>query len=292
MRVSDKATFELNRVNLTRLKGAWTSAQDRAATGRRVTKPSDDPLATSQALRERSKSARAASYTRAIDMGTHRLDAADRSLADVAEALRRVRDLTMQASSDTITARERRDIAVEIRTLRDTIHAHANTEAAGSYIFAGYPDDAPPFDAAGVFSGSSDVPELEVSPGVRVALGVRGDEVFSGAGGGVDIFGSLDALATALETDDVPTIRASLDTLDAAHGQVVHARGEIGARQNQLEVSESVVGRMKDRADVRQSELIGADPVDSYLELERAQGAYQAAVKIAAQLPGPSLVNG
>ncbi|MEM9070790.1 MAG: flagellar hook-associated protein FlgL [Myxococcota bacterium] len=292
MRVSDKATYQLHQKNLSRLKSAWTESQEQAVRGRRVLKPSDDPLATSLAVRERSKSARADSYSRSIDMANHRLDATDRTLGDVASALRRVRELTVQASNDTITALERTDIAVEIRSLRDTIHSLANTKEAGSFIFAGFPDDSAPFDPAGTFLGSSDVAELEVSPGVRVAVGIAGDEAFSGAGGGVDVFTVIDDLVTALETDDIVGIQGSLDTVDAAHAQVVSSRGEVGSRQVQLDVSQGVVDRFKDRAEIRQGELIGKDSVDAILELEQAQGAYQAAVQIASQLPGPSLVGG
>ena len=141
------------------------------------------------------------------------------------------------------------------------------------------------------FVGSSDVPELDVAPGVRVPVGVAGDVTFSGAGGGVDVFTAFDDLITALQTNDEVAIRGSIDSFEAAHAQVVEARTTLGARTNALDVADSVVTKIKDAAEARQTELVGVDPLDVYSELQQAQFAFEAAVSVASQLPGPSLVG-
>lgn len=274
-----------------RNKRAWVDKQTQAATGRRVVKPSDDPLATTQAIRERARARRAETHQRSIDAGHMRIDAAEGALASVADVFRRVQELTHQAANDSIGAVERNAIAAEVSELRESVHALANTRANDSYVFAGYPDDLPPFDAAGTFTGSGDVVEHDVAPGVRVPVGVPGDVTFSGAGGGVDVFVAFDDLITALQTNDEVGIRGSIDTFEAAHGQVVEARATLGARTNALEVAGSVVTKIKDDAEARQTELIGVDPLDAYSELQQAQFALEAAVSVASQLPGPSLVG-
>ncbi len=220
-----------------------------------------------------------------------RLDAADGALNDVATMLRRVHELTMQASNDTIGATERATISIEVQSVKDAMVSLANTEVGGSYIFAGFLDDAPPFDATGAFSGSSDILELDVSEGVRMAVAVAGDATFSGAGGGVDVFTSLDTLVTALQTNDMANIQLSIDTIMSAHGQIGDARVALGASQQAVDVAESVVQRETDRAALRQGELIGADPIDALLELQQAQSVYETAVQIASQMPGPGLVG-
>ena len=291
MRVSDRSTFELQRLSLMRSKRAWVDKQAQAASGRRVTKPSDDPLATTQAIRERARAHRAESHQRSIDVGHTRIDAAEGALSSVADVLRRVQELTNQASNDSIGAVERSAIAAEVVALRDSVHALANTRVDSGFVFAGYPDDVAPFDAAGVFVGSPDVLELDVAPGVRVPVGVPGDATFSGAGGGVDVFVAFDDLITALQANDEVGIRASIDTFEGAHAQVVEARTTLGARTNALDVAGSVVTKIKDAAEARQTELIGVDPLDAYSELQQAQFAFEAAVSVASQLPGPSLVG-
>ncbi len=281
----------MQRLSLMRNKRAWVDKQVQASTSRRVTKPSDDPLATTQAIRERARSRRAATHQRSIDAGHMRIDAAESALSSVADVVRRVQELTQQASNDSIGSVERNAIAAEVAELRASVHGLANTRANDSYVFAGFPDDTAPFDAAGVFVGSGDVVELDVAPGVRVPVGVAGDTTFAGAGGGVDVFTAFDDLITALQANDEVGIRASIDAFDAAHEQVVQARATLGARTNALDVADSVVTKLRDASEARQTELIGVDPLDAYSELQQAQFAFEAAVSVASQLPGPSLVG-
>ena len=43
----------------------------------------------------------------------------------------------------------------------------ANTSVAGKYVFAGYRDQTPPFDANGQFVGDDSTREIEAMPNVR-----------------------------------------------------------------------------------------------------------------------------
>lgn len=288
MRVSDKGTYDRHRAGLTELRSRLVESQERASSGRRVLRPSDDPVANSLALRERSRESRAEDHTRSIERGRSRLEAADGALGEVADMLRRVQELTVQASTDTVGADERRNVAAEIRELRASILSVANSESEGRRLFAGHLDEAPPFDATGAYVGGATSPTLEVAPGRQVSVGLAGDSIFSGP---VDVFGRLDALATALEANDEVGIRAGLEDVRSGHRQVVSARGVLGASSDAIEAASSVVERMQTRAVEAQDDLVGIDVAEAYLELERARGAYAAAIQIASQLPGPSLVD-
>ncbi len=288
MRVSDKRQYDLRRDDLTKLKARYVESQNRASSGRRVLKPSDDPVATSQALRERSRATRATEYYRTIDEGRGRLDAADGALATVSDLLRRAQELAIQGSNDTLSADDRTIIAAEVRQLRASVLTSANEETGGRRLFGGFIDDAPPFDTTGAYLGGATSPELEVAPGRRIEVGLPGDQIFSGP---TDVFAVLDDLATALETDDAVAVRAGITGVNDAYAQVVTARGLLGARRDTLETANALVERQEQRALEAQTELIGVDPAEAYLELERARGAYAAAIQIAAQLPGPSLID-
>lgn len=288
MRVSDKRTYDRHQSDLTKLRSRFAEAQDRASSGRRVLRPSDDPVATSLALKERARAERAQDHARTIDQGRGRLEAADGALGGVADVLRRAQELAVQGSSDTLTAEDRATIAAEIREIRASVLSTANEESGGRRLFGGHVDDAPPFDATGAYVGGATAPELEVAPGRRLAVGLPGDAIFSGP---TDVFAVLDDLATALDANDTAGIRAGIEGTRAAHGQVVEARGVLGARSDAIETASAVVERLEVRALEAQDELVGVDVAEAYLELERARSAYAAAVQIAAQLPGPSLID-
>jgi flagellar hook-associated protein 3 FlgL len=256
-----------------------------------VQKPSDDPVATSLAIRARAKEVRAQANQRQIDAGSALVASQDAALGDIAEVLRRVQELAVEASTDTLGASERATIAKEVDALRQQVLALANTEMDGHYVFAGYPDDVPPFDAAGVYSGDGSVRELEVAPGVRVAAGVSGDSTF-GVSSGIDVFTTLEQLQFAMETNDVTGIRAGLDAVGRVHTQVVDARADVGAKMNAFDAARSIAERTEDQAATRQSELLAIDPVDAVMELKQAQDALDLATQLAAQIPRPGLGTG
>lgn len=291
MRVSDTMFFELSRRNLQKTRSEAIRTQEQAQTGRRVVKSSDDPLAFALARREQAREGRAASNQRNIEAGSTTNMAADAALADVGGILRRAKELAVQGASDTLTAPERADIAREVEALRDTIVSLANAEVAGSYVFGGYADGRAPFDASGTYAGDGSVRQVEVAPGNYVDVSVAGDATF-GVGTGTDVLASLDALRTALDTDDVVGIRAGIDTMDAAHRQISTARAKLSANVDALDVSRSVALRIEDDAGIQQGKLVGIDPIEAFLEFSKAQGALETAVQLAQQLPPAGLAQG
>jgi flagellar hook-associated protein 3 FlgL len=291
MRVSDRHLYDFSTTQLRDARSRYADAQEKTGTGRDVRKPSDDPIATSLAIRARAREVRAEANQRQIDAGVALVDAQDAALDDVANVLRRVQELAMQGATDTLGATERAGIAKEVEALRAQVVALANTEVDGHYVFAGYPDDRPPFDAAGAYSGDGSVRELEVAPGVTVATGTSGATTF-GAGSGVDVLAVLESLRVALATNDVAGIRAGVDEVGQAHRQVVDARAEVGAKMNAFDAAHTVADRTRDQSIVRQGDLLGIDPVDAVMELRRAQDALDTAMTLAAQIPRPGLGTG
>lgn len=290
MRVTDGMMFDKARRNLAQARERAVTAQEQATTGRRVTNASDDPLATALAHRQHTDETRAEMHSRTADAGIASLNVADSALEEVGETLQRARELAVQASSGTMSAENRAATALEVTRLYEQIRALGNTESEGHYVFAGFGEDTPPFDNTGNYTGDGNVREVEVASGVRLPTGVSGATAFTAAGG-VDLLDTLDSLRTALNTNSVDGIRASLDPLSTATSQVAAARSELGANMDAFDAAKAVAEKTKDRAAQRQTELVGIDPLDAYTALTRAQSALQAAVQIAAQLPLPGLAQ-
>ncbi|NOY92583.1 MAG: flagellar hook-associated protein 3 [Deltaproteobacteria bacterium] len=290
MRVSDAAIFDSNIAHVTRSRAELLKRQEQAVTGKRVLKPSDDPTATALARRERSREVRAKAHQRAVGAGLTTNEASDAALGQVGSVLRRVKELTIQAASDTLDASGRADIAREVEALREQVRSLANTEVAGQYVFAGFADGSAPFDASGAYLGDARVRQLEVARGIFVDAGVTGASAF-GMGGGTDLFATLDALTTALDSNNVGTIRSSIDSLDVAYQQVSSSRAQLGANVNALETARGVAERVENRAITGQTDLVGVDTERAYTDLSRAQFALQAAVQVASQLPYAGLVQ-
>ncbi len=290
LRIADKTFFERSRGQLQARRADVFRAQARASSLRRVQRPSEDPVAVALQSRSRLRQRRAEAHARAAEDGIAELRAADGALGEAAELLRRARELAVQMRSDTVGVSERAAAAEEVEGLRDSLRALANTDVGGRYVFGGYEERTPPFDAAGRYVGGAGPRARQLAPDVRVPSAPTGEEVF-GAAGGTDLFAALDAFAVALRADDAAGLQSALGTLEAGHEQLVRARATVGARQEAHEAARSAAEQVRDREAAEQEALVGLDPMDAFSLLQQADTALRAAVRIAARLPLPSLAE-
>ncbi|MEM9194169.1 MAG: flagellar hook-associated protein FlgL [Myxococcota bacterium] len=290
MRISDQHLYDFSMAQLSDARNSVDDLREEALTGRRVRKPSDDPVAANLGAREAAREMRVESNRRAVNNGVSSIQLADSALSQVGDVLVRLKELSVQFSNDTISADERDAAAAEVDEIRETILDMANTAHNGRYIFGGYLDSAPPFDAAGTYAGDGGIREHEVAPGVRLAAGLPGDEVFS-APGGTDVFQMVDDFRVALQANDLLGVRATIDQVDVAQEQISDSRARLGSQQYSFQMAGAFLDQTEEHAARRRDELIAADTTETYLKLNQAESALQAAVQIAAQLPLPGLLE-
>jgi len=283
--------FDMNRSSVALNKLRHMETQERVVTGKRVQKPSDDPLASTLARRERARHSRAETHIKATESVVADLQNADSALSHVGDILIRARELAVMASNDTYSADNRRATAREVEKLREQVIALGNSRGENDrYIFAGYRDDTAPFDPAGAYIGDGAVREVEVAPGVRQPTGVSGQATFDPAGG-VDIIGVLDALRVGLDTNTVGAIRGSLTDLSTATNQVADARAELGALSLTTDVARSSAERVQMTSLEREDQLLGIDQAAAVSDMVQAEHALQLAINVASRLPPPGLLE-
>jgi flagellar hook-associated protein 3 FlgL len=290
MRVPDAAVFDAVTKRLTRTRADVDDVQQKVATGLRVQKPSDDPVAAAAARREKTKLALSEAGMRATELATTHLTAADEALAAAFDGMLRVKEIAMQASSTTLGAEQRAHLAAEVRTIREQMVAFGNTEAAGSYVFAGYRDGEPPFSAAGAFVADGTSREVQAYPGLRVTSSISGAEAF-GSDGADGVFATLEALHTALSSNDQVGVRATLDDLDTNERRILSARARIGAMMDNVQTAGSVAERYNFAATLESARLTEADELDAIADMMKARTAYEAAVTVARQIQVGGLVQ-
>jgi len=290
MRVSDQQLYDRSSLYLQRARESAATARGQVQSGRRVTRPSDDPLASALAVRESIAARRDEAARQNVQEGQSFAEAAEAALDGVGGILIRLRQLGTQAANETLNASDREAIAREVRALREQVLSLASSEARGRHLFGGYLDAVAPFDGAGNYLGSADVREVEVAPGVQVPTGIPGDRVFGTAGGGVDVFATIDELEAALAADDPDGVRATLDGLRRATDQVADARAELGASIDSFRTAGAVLERTRDEALVRRGDLVDAG-VDEVLDLAEAERAVETAVSLASRLPLAGLLG-
>ncbi|WP_447977047.1 flagellar hook-associated protein FlgL [Candidatus Nitrospira bockiana] len=293
MRVADQQLYAVLLGNFQRIGRRSLTAQDQVSSGKRVTRPSDDPIAFGNIVGYKSDLSTTDQWLRNVSFGTTRVSVADGTLGEVSNNLGRIKELAVRARSDTTSAGDRDLIAVEVRALQREILRLANTEVNGQRIFAGTRTDVDPFVLVSgdvvQYIGNDETQSIAVGKGQTIQVALPGSRVFTGPG--ADIFDGLRDLLTALETNDGSGIAAGIEAVDAAITQVTDAQGQLGAFENRLDGAESSLGRTRDARKAALSGVEDVDVAEAYTELTRQQIALEAAARSANDLFETSLLK-
>src|ERR1700754_3012447 len=115
MRIADKMAFEQVNSNVGKNRKQMSELQNQAATQKRVTKPSDDPLAASRVLGNRTDLQSNQQFAKSLNYAKSFLEMTDQSLSDLSEVLVRAKELAIgQANDGTGNEETRRVVATEV----------------------------------------------------------------------------------------------------------------------------------------------------------------------------------
>src|SRR5215216_6147080 len=100
--------------DLNRVSERLARTNEKIASQREITRPSDDPFNASRALVLRTSMESTQQYQRNIQDAQGWQDSAETALADITDAIRRAQELTVQGASDATPTEARLAIANEI----------------------------------------------------------------------------------------------------------------------------------------------------------------------------------
>lgn len=118
--------------------------QDQLATGKKITRASQDPVVAMKGMRYRTQVTEVEQFKRNLGEVYNWLETSDSALDQGTQALQRIRELATQAANDTYNATERENVAKEIKQLREHLQSLANTKNSNKYIFNGTNTTAAP----------------------------------------------------------------------------------------------------------------------------------------------------
>jgi flagellar hook-associated protein 3 FlgL len=201
MRIGTAYSQQMSIDGIAERQARLSDVQAQISSGRRVTAPSDDPVAAAEAERLRSKEARIESEKRAATTARQMLSSADTALGDATEVLQSAREALLGAGTATAGPGDRAKYAEALRQLRDQLLSIANRgDGTGGYVFGGQGTLAAPIDATGtVFAppaGTVTVGQQQQNP-----VSLDGRENFTAirtTTGTESIFSRLDAAIASL----------------------------------------------------------------------------------------------
>lgn len=183
MRVADKMQFEQVNSNIAKNRSQMSELQNQAATQKRITKPSDDPLAAARVLTNRIDLQSNKQFTKSLSYARSFLEYTDQSLSDLSDLVVRAKELALsQASDGSSNEDSRRTVATEVRQLYGQLVSIGNRKLGDRFIFGGFRTQEAPFNADGEYLGDKGEMNVHIDKETFVPINVPGARVFLGQG--------------------------------------------------------------------------------------------------------------
>ena len=146
MRVATANAYDRTIEQLAKRQAELATQQERLATGKRVLKPSDDPVAATLAETASNRMSRVQADLRALESSRTSLQQAESALGESGNLIQRVREVIVTAGNGTFGNSEREDLARQLEGLREQLLGVANLrDNAGRTLFGGLGGAAVPF---------------------------------------------------------------------------------------------------------------------------------------------------
>ncbi len=218
--------------DLNAVSGRLTRTQEKVASGKEITRPSDDPYAASRAVGLRATLDKTDQYLRNVEDGQGWQDASEQALDEITKFVETAKERVVQGGTDTLDQAGRNALKVQIDQIIGGIKQEANTNYQGRYLFSGvktldepYPDPAPAPHGADDYMGDSGSGLITrtIGPKVSVQINTRIDGVLGSGGTDGKLLSTLRKtsgdLASANTTDlrgsDLSDLDKHLNDLDA-----------------------------------------------------------------------------
>jgi flagellar hook-associated protein 3 FlgL len=270
--------------------------QDQLATGKKIARPSDDPVIAIKGMAYRTNLTEVEQFKRNFSEAHNWIDTADSALNEATQVLQRIRELVVQASNDTYETSQRQHIASEISELKDHLVSIANTQVAGKYIFNGSDTLNPPVnlaDPVNKVSRNSEQVKIELLKGIQIPVNVNPTKVFTySTTPGNGLFSDIEALEKDLQTGKTgQDLNKYLQYLDKHLSNILSERAELGARNNRIELMEARVEEQEVIAHQILSDNEDADIERVITDLKTQESVHRAALGVGARIIQPTLLD-
>lgn len=237
---------------------------ERLSSGYRINRAGDDAAGLAISEKLRAKTRGLVQAQRNASDGISLIQVAEGGLTEIQNILVRLRELGVQAASDTIGPRERRYLDEEYQSLKEEIDRLANsTEFNGTFLL----------------DGTGGTLDFQVNTGGNNFLGVDriSFDAFK-ADVNVDKLG-LEELSVISKTD----AQKSLGFVDAAIEEVASIRGELGAIDNRLSSTIRNISVSIENLSAAESRIKDVDIAEESAELTKNNILTQAGISVLQQ---------
>lgn len=211
--------------------------QEQVSTGKRLLKPSDDPLGNVTLLANNAQVNRFDSQLANISNARTNLNVSVSALQDAGTILSSARQVALEGAQSGNDASSYEALAQQVDSMLDRLLDLSNTQNAGRYVFGGTATGTAPFRVASttasgqpqtvVYQGGADAVQEVVGTTRPLATLAPGDEIFQSRQRGETVFSGATGAAAGTGTDNA-TGQAKLTVSHAATSYAAGAGVAVG----------------------------------------------------------------
>ncbi len=307
MRITTSMMTSSFLANLNNNLNSMQTYQTQLATGKRITKLSDDPVGVLGSMNARVKLARTDQYKDNVGSVQDILKQTETVLQEVNKIVQTAYERLVQTTSDSYSDEDRAAAASEIEQLKEHLRNLGNTKVANQYIFGGYNATKAPFtlDASGnlLYNGldvkvnnvaladqAKQNVEIELGYDMKMTATINGIELLgSGTDNIYNLFGEMSAaLSGGAPSSD---LSAMIARFQAVQDTVMAKTAEVGARTTRLTMMENRYEDDELNYTEIKSKVEDADQAEVIMRYKMAESVYLFALKIGSNIIQPTLVD-
>ncbi|MDR3433069.1 MAG: flagellar hook-associated protein FlgL [Rouxiella aceris] len=315
MRLSTNMIYTQNMSGVLNNQSLMQESALELSTGQKVNKPSDNPLAASQAVMINQSQAQNSQYTLARTFANQSLSEQENVLSSVTSTIQEAQSVIVQAGDGTLSDDDRASLGTKLQGLKDQLVNLANsTDGNGRYIFGGYQTNTAPFSVdattgAVTYVGGSTPITQQVDANRTMTIENTGSQVFDsltsdavaepdGSASEANVFTTLDTAITALNTPKASFANDTdyTDAIDKANrglrnslNNVLSVRSSGGTSLSELDTLDSLGSDRNLTNSTILSSLVDTDWTSAISDYSLQQVALQASYKTFSSMSQMSL---
>jgi flagellar hook-associated protein 3 FlgL len=303
MRITTNMVHRSVLSDLNILSDKLAKTQQRAASGKQITRPSDDPYNAARAMGLRSALSANDAYKGNIEDAEDWQNTTEAALDSVTQYVHRANDLLLQGASDTADQTSRNALADEIDQIVQGVKETANAQYGDKYVFSGTATATPPYaqGADDTYKGDQGglnpaIPGVlrEIGPGVTMSINSVGQDILGDgqAAGDGKLLDTLRTISDHLRSGDGPSLRGTdLTQLNDNLNKLLEVRARNGAATNRLQAADSRLADIATSVTKQLSDTEDADMAQTLIDFNSQSVAYQSALRAGANLVQSSLMD-
>ena len=287
---------------LANLQSREIQTQKELSSGYAVSSAADNPAATQNLVDLGSSLAAAQAYQSNLGNVQAEASSADTAIASAITLIQSAQSLATQGASSTMTAAQRRNLAVQVQAMQQQMVSLANTNTGGRFIFGGDQDQLPPYQYNA--SSATGIDALTAAPSTRQIVNPAGavvyrslsaGAIFDPQSGGVpaaaNAFAALQNLQTALQGNDPAGVASVLSSLGTASSWLNQQQVYYGSSGQRLSGEQSSVSSQLTTIQAGISGIRDANIALDATQLTQESTSQQAAMAAQAATPQKSLFD-